>query len=254
MLTDESLGFYHENGYIVLRSLFPKDEIAGYRRVLFEQLQKPWQGSIRLSIGYEEQAKGRDPDNPLGANFVMQSPLLGDLWFRLTLDPRLVEPMIAVLGPDVNLHDQKIPLKPPGHVSHQRWHQDWAYETHDRPELAAVLLYLDETAPGAGATRLAPGSHKMGAIPHDRPDSRTKSIRDEVIGDNWIQPSMQPGDALIIHTWLAHSVGDNLTSQTKAMVAHVYKSLQAIDAHGNTRSMAELPVARNGKQVLFASW
>ncbi|MBM3261912.1 MAG: phytanoyl-CoA dioxygenase family protein [candidate division Zixibacteria bacterium] len=254
MLTETQSAFYQENGYLVLPGLFPEDEIADHRRALFEALRIPWKGSVRLGISYEEQAKDRDPENRLGASFVMQSPLLGDRWFRLALDPRLVVPMIDLLGPDINLHDQKIPLKPPGHVSHQRWHQDWAYEVHDRPELAAILLYLDDTAPDAGATKLAPGTHKMGALPHDRPNARTKSIRDEVIGDRWIQPSMRPGDAIVIHTWLAHSVGDNHTDHTKAMIAHVYKTAQAIDTHGNTRALAELPVARNGRQVLFANW
>ena len=111
---------------------------------------------------------------------VMQSPLLGDRFFRLTMDWRLVGPVVDLLGPDINLHDQKIPIKPPGFITPQRWHQDWAYEEHDRPELAAVLLYLDETGPDAGATKVAPGTHRK-ALTHDRADNPTKSIPDEVI-------------------------------------------------------------------------
>lgn len=252
MLSAQQKSFYDENGYLILRGLFPREEIAALRRELFAILAKPWTGSKRLGIAYEAEHAGKDPENPLGANFVMQSPILGDRWFKLTLDRRLVEPMIDLLGPDVNLHDQKIPMKPPGHVSRQGWHQDWAYEVHDRPELAAVLLYLDETAPGAGATKVAPGSHKRGMIPHNKPGFL--AIPDEQITEKIEQPCMAPGDAMIIHTLVAHSVGDNHSAQTKAMVAHVYKSARAIDTHGNTRAMAEMPVARNGKLALRAEW
>jgi phytanoyl-CoA hydroxylase len=252
MLTPQQIASYHENGFVILRNHFPKSEIAEMRRDLFAILAKPWTGSKRLGIGYEAQNAGKDPENPLGASFVMQSPLLSDRWFKLTLDPRLVEPMIDLLGPDVNLHDQKIPMKPPGHVTHQGWHQDWAYETHDVPELAAVLLYLDETAPGAGATKVAVGSHKRGLIPHTKPN--ITAILDDLVTEPVEQPSMQPGDAMIIHTLLVHSVGDNHSATTKSMVAHVYKSARAIDTHGNSRAMAELPVARNGKAAMKLMW
>ena len=252
MLNLQQKQFYEANGYVILRGLFPAAEVADLRRDLFSKLVQPWTGSKRVGINYEKKAEGRDPENPLGAQFVMQSPILGERWFRLTLDWRLVEPIVDLLGPDVNLHDQKIPMKPPGHVSHQRWHQDWAYETHDRPELAAVLLYLDATAPGAGATKIAPGSHKRGPLPHSR--EGIMAIPDELVTEPIEQPSMNPGDAIIIHTWLVHSVGDNLSDQTKSMVAHVYKSARAIDTHGNTRAMAELPVARGGKPAIKLMW
>ncbi|MCE9591525.1 MAG: phytanoyl-CoA dioxygenase family protein [Planctomycetes bacterium] len=252
MLTAEQKKFYDDNGYLVLRGLFPAAEIADMRRDLFATLAKPWTGSKRLGIGYQKDAAGKDPVNPLGASFVMHSPVMGDRWFKLTLDWRLVEPMVDLLGPDVNLHDQKMPLKPPGHVTNQGWHQDWAYEQHDVPELAAILLYLDATAPGAGATKLAPGSHKRGEIPHLKPD--TLAITDDLITEPTVQPNMNPGDAIIIHTLLAHSVGDNHSAETKSMIAHVYKSARAIDTHNNTRVMAEMPVARGGKPAMKLMW
>jgi len=253
MLSEEQMQFYKDEGYLILRGLMPLAEAEEYRDDLYRMLAKPWTGSKRLGISYEEKAKNRDPRNPLGASFVMQSPLLGERWFKLTMHPRLVEPIVDLLGPNINLHDQKIPIKPPGHKSHQRWHQDWAYEEHDRPELAAVLLYLDETAPGAGATMLAPKTHHNGPMPHTREDAG-RSIPDEMIMGKIEQPSMEVGDAIIIHTQLAHRVGDNATEKTRAMVAHVYKTAEAIDTHGNTRVMAEMPVARNGKPAMTLNY
>src|SRR5262245_44827437 len=122
MLDQAQKQFYDDNGYIILRNLFPRNEIAEIRRELFAILAKPWIGSKRVAVLYEKEAAGKDTENPLGVHYVLHSPIMGDRWFKLALDPRLVEPMIDLLGPDVNLHDQKMPLKPPGHVSKQGWH------------------------------------------------------------------------------------------------------------------------------------
>ena len=60
---------------------------------------------------------------------------------------------------------------------------------------------------------------------------------------------MNPGDAIILHAHVAHSVGRNLTNRTRAALAHVYKGAHVLDAEpgeGNTRSWAELPITRGG--------
>ena len=65
---------------------------------------------------------------------------------------------------------------------------------------------------------------------------------------------LQVGDALVIHAHVAHSVGNNDTDRTRIALAQVYKDARALDVapgEGNTRSWAELPVARDG-QLAFA--
>lgn len=65
-----------------------------------------------------------------------------------------------------------------------------------------------------------------------------------------VQPKMQAGDALVIHAHVTHAVGDNLTDHTRVALAQLYKSAHVVNVapgEGNTRSWAELPVAREGK-------
>ena len=60
-LSDEQKAFYRDNGYLVLRGLFPRAEAESMRRRLLDVLKKPRPGSKRLSIGYEQKSAGRDP-------------------------------------------------------------------------------------------------------------------------------------------------------------------------------------------------
>ena len=65
-----------------------------------------------------------------------------------------------------------------------------------------------------------------------------------------LAPAMRPGDAMVVHANVAHSVGDNTTGRTRAAIAQVYKSARSVDVEpgeGNTRSWAELPAARDGR-------
>ena len=212
--------------------------------------------------GPPEDASLTDVANPHGLIFVQGTNLLGDEWFQLALEPRIVGAMTSVLGPDVNLHNMKASIKPPGHGTNERqgFHQDSYYIFEDPADgFCTLLLYLDATAPDAGATMLAPGSHKdsgglNGGLHSDDtadPAGGPGRIKEEAVEANggWVTPEMNPGDAIILHAHVAHSVGRNLTNRTRAALAHVYKGAHVLDAEpgeGNTRSWAELPITRGG--------
>eukprot|EP01052_Picozoa_sp_SAG31_P036841 SAG31_NODE_4656_length_3065_cov_13.806136_1_plen_180_part_00 len=161
----------------------------------------------------------------------------------------------------------KATLKPPGHVSAQSWHQDSFYITEASPRptgatsvvppFATMLIYLDPTEPGAGATAVASGTHYgqdglhggLHTSENERRNYRGGLTVDAVeAAGSVLQPRMAPGDCMVIHANVAHSVGDNKTARTRAALAHVYKSAESKDIEpgdGNTRSWAELPVARH---------
>ena len=87
------------------------------------------QAHPRLRVGTFADAgeAGREPhpDNPNFIDLVMDSPLAGDDWFNNIRDPRIVKVMVDILGPNINFHNGKLRIKPPGYVNSQGWHQDW---------------------------------------------------------------------------------------------------------------------------------
>jgi hypothetical protein len=233
-------------------------------------------GRLAAGIRYEPERSHIDPENPHGLLFVQGTNLLGDEWLSLVLDSRVVSIMCSLLGRegegDVNFHSMKATLKPPGHVSQQGYHQDSYYIHDERPPVdrdpsycpfATVLIYLDETREGAGATKVAAGSHRDANGLHggfyseaNRAGSYNGSIAAEAVEGQYeiLQPEMGVGDAMVIHAHVTHSVGDNATDRTRFALAQVYKDAHAVDVapgEGNTRSWAELPAARGG-ELAFA--
>ena len=86
---------------------------------------------------------------------MMDQTLAGDYWFDQFTEPRIVSVMVDLLGPDLDFHNGKIRNKPPGFVCTQSWHQDWPYERHTEPDLAAAITYLDPSGFEAGATEVS---------------------------------------------------------------------------------------------------
>eukprot|EP01051_Picozoa_sp_SAG22_P002590 SAG22_NODE_118_length_19263_cov_16.155813_2_plen_321_part_00 len=275
---------YLEQGFLVLRSVFPADEAAALRRHLLGTLgagSDKLRGALKTgsagtvasvlgietsgedgqatsvgagggSVVYHTASRGIDPENPAGLEFVQGSNQLGDEWLALSVDERLVAPAAAVLGSgDLNMHHQKCSLKPPrfrgGHGGGGGFHKDDAYLLEDPADaLVTILLQLDSTGPGRGSTRVCPGSHLREYLPAElKPDL---GIRRDVIGDGFVDCPLGPGDALLIHPSVVHSVGDNGGDSTLVSLLVCYKRADAVDVQpgGNKRSLAELPVARGG--------
>eukprot|EP00036_Acanthoecidae_sp_10tr_P013787 CAMPEP_0206290320 /NCGR_PEP_ID=MMETSP0106_2-20121207/2560_1 /ASSEMBLY_ACC=CAM_ASM_000206 /TAXON_ID=81532 /ORGANISM="Acanthoeca-like sp., Strain 10tr" /LENGTH=276 /DNA_ID=CAMNT_0053720879 /DNA_START=261 /DNA_END=1089 /DNA_ORIENTATION=+ len=188
---------------------------------------------------YDEVTAGLDPENPRGLRFLQQLLLVDELWLKLAVHPKMVAVATALLGPDVNLHHAKASLKPPGHISQQSWHQDGYYLNEDPPDFLTILVYLDDTAPGAGATKIAVGSHHNGLIVPTPADDGRKADGSRpggtIPGDfaerqgPVIEPAMAVGDAVVLSPFVVHSVGDNHSKTTKAALAFAYKAAGSVD-------------------------
>lgn len=246
-LTPAQQQFFAENGYLLLPGLYRPDEVAEAREQMLALLQDPEAAHPRVRFSYEGEDSGAgrdpDPDNPRRVWMVMDTPLAGDWWFRQFQDPRVVDAIADCLGPNIDFHNGKARVKPPGYRSHQGWHQDWPYERHSRPELAAAITYLDDTWEGAASTRVLPGSHLRGEWEHD---ARTL-IPDERVGDPGVPLCARAGDVAIIHVLLVHRAGPNETGQTRSCIINEYKTHEAVDRWGNPCAFADMPLRRGGR-------
>jgi phytanoyl-CoA hydroxylase len=251
-LTPEQKRFFDENGYLLLPQVYSPAEVSEAREEMRRLLRHPDQAPRRVSFNYEpaqtEEADGArdsrpiDPDNPHRVWMLMDTPLAGDWWFAQIQTPFVVDAIADCLGPDIDFHNGKARIKPPGYQSHQIWHQDWPYERHSVPELAAAIFYLDDTWEGAATTSVVPGSHLRGEWPADE----QFSIANELITTPGVPLCAKAGDVAIIHVQVVHKAGHNDTDQTRSCIINEYKTHQAIDLWGNRCAFAELPLRRNG--------
>lgn len=237
--------FFDENGYLVLEDLYSPDEVAVMRREMDALLRDPAAARPRVRFSYEP-AEERDrhpidPENPQRVWMIMDTPLAGDWWFDNLRDPRVVDVIVDLLGPNINFHNGKARIKPPGYRSHQGWHQDWPYERHSEPDLAAAILYLDDTGPDAASTSVVPGSHLRGEWEHDEHNL----IPDERVGTPGVPLCARAGSVAFVHVLVVHRAGPNRTDRNRSAIINEYKTMETLDRWGNPCAFADLPLRRN---------
>lgn len=250
MLTQTQVEFFHENGYIVLEDLLSEEELAEARRQMKAVLCDPENARPGVGFSYEPPEQSEhypaDPDNPRRVWMLFDTPLAGDWWYDNIRDPRITIAMSQLLGPNIDFHNGKARIKPPGYGSHQIWHQDWPYERHTSPDLAAAIFYLDDTEVGASATEVVPGSHRQGEWEHDE----HFAIPPEAVaafGRAPVPVAVRAGSVAIIHVLVVHRATPNTTDRNRSAIINEYKTMETLDRWGNKCAFAELPLVRNGK-------
>jgi ectoine hydroxylase-related dioxygenase (phytanoyl-CoA dioxygenase family) len=248
-LTPEQKRFFDDNGYLAVRGVYSEAEMEVMRREFHDLITNTEGRPKAMSYSFMEPVEGYpvDPYNPRNVRGIMDQPLASDYWFNNITDPRIVNVFIDLFGPDIDFHNGKVRNNPPGFFNKQGWHQDWPYERHSRPDLAAAIIYLDDTDVDAGATWAVPGSHKPGEW-----ETRDKvTLADQEL-KGWKKEPMiaRPGDVLFIHVLVVHTAGHNRTPRSRHKIINEYKAKDAVDRWGNKCAFAGLPLARGGKVVV----
>ena len=250
-LTPDQKRFFDENGYLVVEDLYSPEEVEAIRAAMNDLLRDPDSAPKGVHFSYESSEPDPDvpidPNNPRRVWMIMDTPKAGDLWLQQVCDPRVVDIITDLLGPNIDFHNGKARIKPPGYRSHQGWHQDWPYERHTRPELAAALLYLDDTGPNAAATEVVPGSHLRGEWPHDE----HTLIPDELVDTPGVPIIAKAGSVAFIHVLIVHRAGPNTSNRNRSCIINEYKTHEARDSWGNPCAFAELPLRRNRQPFRF---
>lgn len=241
--------FFADNGFLVIESMYSPSEMDEMRWKFQDLIANTKNRPKAMTYRFMEPVPGYPVDqyNPKNVQGIMNQPLAGEYWFNNITDPRIINVLIDLLGPDIDFHNGKVRNNPPGYTNEQGWHQDWPYERHSKPELAAAIIYLDETRVDAGSTSVVPGSHKRG----EWPTSAGHTVAEEQLkGFEAVPVLANPGDVLFIHVMALHTAGHNRTFQSRHKIINEYKSRNAIDCWGNQCAFAGLPLARSGRTLI----
>ena len=250
ILSPEQKRFFDDNGYLHLPGFYGDAEMQEMRREYHELVTRTDGRPKNMSYSFMDPPEGYAPDgfNPKNVAGMMDQTLGGDYWFDQFTEPRVVSVMADLLGPDIDFHNGKVRNKPPGFTSTQGWHQDWPYERHSLPQLAAAITYLDPTDFEAGATEVVPGSHLRGEWETTK-DSHTIADADVPAGAGVVARA-GVGDVVVIHVLVVHRAGHNYTDRSRNAIINEYKTAQAVDQWNNRCAFAGLPLTRGGRLLL----
>ncbi|MDP7131362.1 MAG: phytanoyl-CoA dioxygenase family protein [Planctomycetota bacterium] len=248
ILTPEQKQSYDDNGYLHLPGFYSEDEVRELRDEFRAMVTQTENRPKNMSYSFMEPVEGFEVDsfNPKNVVGMMDHVLASDFWIHHFSEPRIVSAFVDLMGPNIDFHNGKVRNKPPGFECTQSWHQDFPYERHSEPDLAAAITYLEATDFEKGATEVVPGSHLKG----EWETFDGTRIKDENVEEgSWVVCKAEPGDVVIISVLVVHRAGHNYTNTARHAIINEYKTMETVDQWNNRCALAGLPLARNGKPL-----
>ena len=194
---------FAEDGYVFPLDILDSGEAAACRRDL-EDL--------------ERRARGSKLGNKAQLNY---PHLIFRFAHRIVTNPRLLDAVEAILGPDLLVWGSTFFIKEPRSESYVSWHQDLRYWGLDSDAEVSAWVALSPVNRANGCMRFVPGSHKGDLVPHkdtfeaDNFLTRGQEADVEVDEAGTVPVILQPGQASFHHGRMLHASGPNRSEERR---------------------------------------
>jgi phytanoyl-CoA hydroxylase len=212
MLSTDQVDFYRENGFLLVKGLLSRDEAAHYRRECHEL-------RARLAVVRDTDATWGSAREGAMAPTVLHH--CHDVQFhsasftRLLVDERLMDVTSRLMGsPNVQLHHNKMFIKPPEKGSPFPMHQDHPFFPHRDHSMMAAILHFDDAPLEKGCVRVVPGSHKLGPIAHEAEGGWHLPFEKYPLESAVACPA-EAGDVLLFNYLTIHGSGVNASNEAR---------------------------------------
>ena len=206
ILTPEQIEFYQENGYLLVKGLFSREEAANYREAGHELMARIY-GQSRGGGGWGVTKEMSEKTTQLQHCHDVQ--FYDAKFTQLIVNERFTEAASQVMGtPNVQLHHTKMFVKPPENGAPFPMHQDTPYFPHENHSMIAAIIHFDDAPLEKGCVRVVPGSHKRGLLEHNGEGGWHLPL-DEYPLDAATACPAEAGDALFFSYLTIHGSGIN---------------------------------------------
>ncbi len=226
-LTSAQLDAFRKDGYLFLPGRFQEEEVAPLRteahRIYGLDRPEVWRessGAARTAFAAHTYS---EPFRLLGAH------------------PRLIEPVMQILGGPVYMHQYKVNAKAAFDGEVWQWHQDYGTwkRDDDMPEARAmnIAVFLDPVTAANGPLMFIPGSHKLGVLQagHDLASTSyplwtlDRATITRLADEGGIEvPLGPPGSVIMFHGNLVHASPSNISPWNRTII---YLSLCEVSNH-----------------------
>ncbi len=215
-LTQQQSDQYWEDGYLFPLSVFSEAEAAGFRAEL-EQIESDW----------------LDADLPLPLNTYkrVNAHLVMPLATRIAQDPRVLDVVEGVLGPDIMIWSAEFFIKEANTVQTVGMHQDLTYwGMGETPDQVTAWIALSPATVSSGCMDFVRASHKNPILPHTDTYSETnllsrgQEVAVEVAETDKTHIELAPGQMSLHHGLTIHGSGPNQSEDRRIGLAIRYLS------------------------------
>jgi ectoine hydroxylase len=226
-LTPEQLGEFDEQGYLFLPECFSRDTAA----MLLDEAHRIY-AMDREEVWREDSGAART---------AFAAHTYSEPFRRLGAHPRLIGPVMQILGEGVYMHQYKVNAKAAFDGAVWQWHQDYGTWARDdgmpAPLAMNIAVSLEDVTAANGPLLFIPKSHK-GGVQEAGHDLETTSYPlwtlDRAIVTRLaheggiVAPTGPAGSVLMFHANLVHASPPNISPFNRTIV---YLSLCAVSNH-----------------------
>ena len=144
---------------------------------------------------------------------------------ELIRDPRILDPIEQLIGPDILCWNTIFWIKDVGSRSFVSWHQDSRYWGLSSEKVVSAWLALSEASMEAGCMRVMPGTHVGDTLVHrdsyheDNMLTRGQEIVEGVDDGRAVHMPLKAGEMSLHSYRLAHASGPNLSDDRRIGVS-----------------------------------
>ena len=268
-LTPDERAFWNENGYFVRYDVFSKEENDFLSQVADDIAL----GKIPYPDRHIHQnalvRDGKVEASGIHAmHSIYQMNLYSPEFLARARDPRLTDPIVDVLGPDLLSLAILYIWKPPKIGLGFPWHQDRWYtqSMFKTPTTVGTWAAIDAADIDNGCLYVIPGSHKDGVLDHEELEGSQQKEFKSARGakdEDGVAVEVPPGSVIFFDNRLLHKSTDNHSGRfRRSSVAHYisadserlpYKNINHIKpvmwVRGDTYSEKMEPVYRDALPI-----
>ena len=226
-LTADQIGFYQDNGYLLLEQAIPSSVLTGLRETVDRFIEAS--RAVEASNRVYDLDQSHSADDPCVRR--LKDPHIRDPLFKQIAEcSTIVDPVCELLGGTVRFDHSKLNFKHPGANAEISWHQDWAFYPHTNDDILAVGVLIEDCTPESAPLMVIPGSHKGPVFDHHHNGIFTGGVNTDAIGDlaeaavALIAPA---GSLTIHHVRTLHASGNSTTNTLRPLLLFSYAAVDA---------------------------
>ncbi|MFT3803418.1 MAG: phytanoyl-CoA dioxygenase family protein [Burkholderiaceae bacterium] len=221
-LSAQEISFFRDNGYLVIPQLVTTDSVSQMDSAI-----------NRIISGGDPIAKVAELE-PTDSSVLRRiwSPSKKDPVFRAVQeDPRILDRLEGMIGPDIVFHHSKLNMKGPRVGSAVEWHQDMSYYPHTNSKLVACLIYLDEATEENGCLHVLRGSHASRQVFDHTENGFFRgrvSVQNLPSGVEEVSLPGEPGTGIFLHCKLLHRSAPNRSNRQRRCFIPAYRAADSL--------------------------
>ena len=241
-LTPEERSSWDENGYFVRHDVFTEAENDLLTQVADEialgQIPFPDHRIFQNALVRDGKVEA---SGIYAMHSIHQMNLYSPEFLARTRDPRLTDPVVDILGPDLLGLNSLYIWKPPKIGLGFPWHQDRWYTQPQFKTKTTVGTWtaIDPADKENGCLYVIPGSHKIGILEHAELEGSQQQEFKQALGakdEDGVAVELPPGGVIFFDNRILHKSTDNNSERfRRSNIAHYMSAKAERVSHKNVK-------------------